>query len=97
MQMGHYDENLEDLEPHISGDSSMLSPSYSSYSRESCHTRDSFADVHHMMGLGYHSQLCPSRSVEEVVQPSPSYIDMHLMIHLDKTEEGKWTSMIFIL
>ena len=59
MQMGHYAEKFKDLEPHISGDSSMMSPSYSSCGREACHTEDSFADIQHMMSLGYHSLLCP--------------------------------------
>ena len=63
MQLGHYDEKLEELEPHIFGNSSMMSPSYSSYSKEACCTEDSFADIQHMMSLGYHSQLCTSRSI----------------------------------
>ena len=85
MQIAHYDEKFKDLEPHISGDSSMVSPSYSSCSREVHRTKDSFVDIQHMMGLGYHSQLCPSRSVEEVVQPSLPYISKPLMIRLNKT------------
>ena len=64
MQMGHYDEKFKDLEPRISGDSSMMSPSYSSYSKEACRTEDSFADVQHMMSLAYHFQLFPSRILE---------------------------------
>ena len=43
MQMGHYDENFEDLEPCISRDSSMMSPSYSSCNREACRAENSFA------------------------------------------------------
>ena len=78
--------------PCISSDYSMMSMSYSSYSRESCWIEDSLADIHQMMSLGYHSKLCPSRSVEEVFQP----IGKPLMIHLNKTEEGRWTGMIFI-
>ena len=74
----------------------MISPSYSSCDRETCHTEDSFADIQHMMSLGYHSQLCSSRSVEEVVQPTLPYIDKPLMIHLNKTKEGRWTCIIFI-
>ena len=46
--------------------------------------------------LNYHSQLCPLRSVQEVVQPTLPYIGKRLMIHLNKTEEGRWTGMIFI-
>ena len=38
MKMGHYDEKFEKFEPHNSGDSSMMSPSYSACSRESCRT-----------------------------------------------------------
>ena len=67
MQLGHYDEKFEYLEPRISGDSSMMSPSYSSYNKEACHIEDTFADIQHMMSIGYHSQLCFSRSIEEVV------------------------------
>ena len=73
-----------------------MPPSYSSCSREACRTEDSFADIQHMMSLGYHSQLCPSRSVEEFVEPALPYIGKPLMIHLNKTEEGRWTGMIFI-
>ena len=64
MNMTHYDEKFEDLEPRISGDSSMMSPLYSSCSREACRTESSFADIQHMMILSYYFQLCPSRSVE---------------------------------
>ena len=85
MHMAHYDEEFEDLEPRISGDSSMMSPSYSSCNREACCTEDSFVDIPHMMSLGYHSQLCSSRSVEEVVQPTLSATDKSLMMHFDKT------------
>ena len=45
MQMAHYDEKFEDLEPHIFGDSSMVSPSYSSCSREVRRIEDSFVDI----------------------------------------------------
>ena len=95
--MGHYYENFEDLESRIFGDSSMMSPSDSSCSSEACRTDDSFADIQHiMMSLGCHSQLCPSRSVEEVVHPTLPYISKPLMIHLNKTEEDRWTGMTFI-
>ena len=96
MQVSHYDEKFKDLGPRISSDSSMMSPSYSSCSKEACCTEDSFADIQHMMSHGYHSQLCSSRSVEEVVQPTLPYIGKPLMIHLKKTEEGRWTGMTFI-
>ena len=56
MQMDHYDEKFKNLEPRISGDSSMMSPSYSSYSREACRTGDYFLDILHRMSLGYHFQ-----------------------------------------
>ena len=82
---------------HISGHSSMMSPAYSSCSKEACRIEDSFADIQHMMSLGYHSHSCPTISIEEVVQPALPYIGKPLMIHLDKTEEGRWTCMIFIL
>ena len=49
-----------------------------------------------MVSLGYHSQIFPSRSIEENLQPSLPYIDKHLMIHLNKMEEGRWTGMTFI-
>ena len=94
--MGHYDEKFEDFEPRISGDSSMMSPSYSYYNREACHTEDSFSYVQHMMSLGYHSQLYTSRSDEEFVKPTLAYIDKPLVIHLKKIEEGIWKSIIFI-
>ena len=94
--MVHYDEKFEYLVPRISGDSSMMSPSYSSCSREACCTEDSFTDIHHMMSLSYHSQLCSSRSIEEVFQTTLPYINKPLLIHLNKTEEGRWKSMIFI-
>ena len=64
MQTTHYDEEFEDLEPCISVDSSIISPSYLSCNREACHIEDSFADIQHTMSLGYHFQLCPSRIVE---------------------------------
>ena len=38
MQMAHYDEKFEDLGPRISGDSSMMSPSYLSCSMGACCT-----------------------------------------------------------
>ena len=71
-------------------------PSYSSCSREACRAEDSFADIQHMMSLGYHSQLSSSRSVEEVVQPTLSYIGKSLMLHFNKNNVGRWTGMIFI-
>lgn len=49
-----------------------------------------------MRSLGYHFELCPSRSVEEVVQLALPYIDETLMIHLNKTDEGRWKGMVFI-
>ena len=94
MQMVYYDEQLE---AHISGDTSMMSPSYSSCSREACCIEDYFKEIQHMMSLGYHFQLCSSRSIEvEVVQPTLPYIGKPLMIHLNKTKEGRWTGMVFI-
>ena len=45
MQMVHYDENFKDLEPRISGDYSMISSSYSFYSREADCTEDSSVDI----------------------------------------------------
>ena len=45
MQMDHYDEKFEELEPRIFGDSSMISPSYSSCQREACCIEDYFVDV----------------------------------------------------
>ena len=96
MQMGHYDEKFKDLEPCISDDSTMISPSYSSYSSDACHTEDSFLDIQHMVRICYHFQLCPSRSIEEFVQPALPYIGKPLMIHLNKIEEGRWTCMTFI-
>ena len=50
----HYDEKFEYLGPRISDDSSMMSLSYSSYNREACRTEDYFADIQHMISLGYH-------------------------------------------
>ena len=94
--MAHYDEKFKDLGSCISGDSSMMSLSYSSCSREACRTKDSFADVQHMMSLGYHSQFFSSRSIEEVGQPTLSYTGKSLMIYFNKTKVGRWTSMIFI-
>ena len=91
MQMDHYDEKFEELEPCIFSDSSMISPSYSSYSREACCTEDYFADIQHMMSLGYHFQFSPSRSIKEVVHPALPYIGKTLMIHINKTEERRWT------
>ena len=96
MKMGHYDEKFKDLGPHIFGDSSMMSPSYSSYSKEAFRTEDSFVDIQHMMSQGYHSQLCSSRSDEEVVLPTLPYIGKPLMIHINKIKEGRWKCMIFI-
>ena len=64
MQMAHYYETFEDLGPHISGHSFMMSPPYSSCSREACCTEYSFADIQHLTILGYHSQLCSTRTVE---------------------------------
>ena len=87
--MDHYDKKFEDLEPCIFDDSSMMSPSYSSCNREACHTEESFADIQHMMSLAYHFLLCPSRIVEEVVYLTLPYIGKPLMIHLNKTKEGR--------
>ena len=74
----------------------MMSLSYSLGSREACCIEDSFADIQHVMSLGYHPQLCSSRSIEEVVQSTLSATDKSLMIHFDKTEAARWTCMIFI-
>ena len=96
MQLGHYDKKFEYLQPHIFGDSFMMLPLYSSYCREACNIEDSFAHIQHMMNLGYHFQVYPSRILEEVVQPTLPYIDKPLMIHLNKTKEGRWKGMTFI-
>ena len=96
MQVAHYDEKFKYLAPRISGDSSMMSLSYSLGSREACCTEDSFVDIQHMMSQGYHSQLCSSRSDEEFVKPTLPYIDKPLVIHLKNIEEGIWTSIIFV-
>ena len=94
--MARYYENFEYLGPRISSDSSIMSLSYSSYSRGACCTEDCFTNIQHMIILGYNSQLCPSRSVKEVVHPALPYIENPFMIHLNKTKEGRWRSKIFI-
>ena len=54
------------------------------------------SDIQHMMSLDYHSQLCSSRSVEEVFHPTLYGTDKSLMMHFNKTEAGRWTCMICI-
>ena len=73
MHMAHYDEKFQDLGPRISGDSSMISLTYSSCGREACRIEDSIADMQCMMSLGYHSQMFPLITMEEVVQPDLPY------------------------
>ena len=94
--MAHYDKKFKDLGLCISSDYSMIYPLYSSCSWDACCTKYYFPDIQHMISLGYHFQLCPSISIEEVVQPSLPYIDKPLMIHLNKIKEGRWTGMISI-
>ena len=48
------------------------------------------------MRLGYHSQLCSSTIIDQVVHPTLPYIGKPLMIHLNKTKEGRWPGMTFI-
>ena len=55
---------------------------------------DSFLDIRHMMSLGYHSQLCSSRSIEFFFQPT--LYDTNKSLIFDKTKEGRWIGMIFI-
>ena len=96
MQRAHYDEKFEDFGPRISSDSSMMSPSYSSYSSEACYTKDPFANIQPMAGPNYQSLLCSPRSIEEVVQSTIWYISDSLMVQFKKTKAGRWTGMIFI-
>ena len=70
MQMICYDEEFENLGPHIPSDISMDSTQLylsSIKAREACYTENYLANIQSMMTPDYHSQLCCVRSVEEVV------------------------------
>ena len=62
---------------------------------EACYTEISLADIQSMMSLDYHSQLCSSRNIEEVVQRFLPYIDNSIMMNFNKIERGMWIGMIF--
>ena len=96
MQMVRYDEKLKKLGPCISGDFSMIYLSYLSSIKEARYTKDPFENIHLMVGPYYQYFLCSSRSIEELVHISISYIGECLMMHSKKADTSRWIGMIFI-